>query len=78
MTGSSPSLEEEMGLIGATAEDVEGDMIRRVCEVDVGSTGLLSRFEPLIVSVVSNPSQYRCPVLQTSAVLALSKYMLIR
>ncbi|CAI8031321.1 Condensin complex subunit 1 [Geodia barretti] len=76
-TGSSPSLEEEMGLIGATAEDVEGDMIKRVCEVDVGSTGLLSRFEPLIVSVVANPSQYRCPVLQTSAVLALSKYMMI-
>ena len=67
-----------MGLAGAAAEDVEGDMIRRVCEVDVGSTGLLSLFEPLIVSVVANPSKFRCAVLQTSAVLALSKYMMIR
>ena len=67
-----------MGLTGATAEDTEADLMRRVCEVEVGSTGLLSLFEPLIVAVVSNPSKYGCPVLQTSAVLALAKYMLIR
>ena len=67
-----------MGLMGASGEDVEGELIRRVCEVDVGSTGLLSLFEPLIVAVVTNPSKFNCPVLQTSAVLALSKFMMIR
>ena len=67
-----------MGLTGASAEDVEGELIRRVCETDVASDSLLTLFEPLIVSVVANPSQYNCPLLQTSAVLALSKYMMIR
>ena len=30
------------------------------------------------MGVVSNPSKYNCPALQTSACLALAKYMLIR
>ena len=67
-----------MGLTGATAEDTESDLIRKVCEVEVASTGLLAQFEPFIVNVVSNPSKFKCPLLQTSAVLALSKYMMIR
>ena len=75
---ASPSLEEELGLTGASAEDNETDLVRHVCEVDVGSTGLLALFEPLIVNVISNPNTYACPLLQTSAVLALSKYMMIR
>ena len=67
-----------MGLTGATADDADSDLIRRVCEVEVASTGLLSHFEPIIVDIVSNPSKFQCPLLQTSAVLSLSKYMMIR
>ena len=67
-----------MGLSGATADDSEADLIRRVCEVEVASTGLLSLFEPVIVGVVSNPSKFSCALLQTSAVLALAKYMMMR
>ena len=75
--GGSPSLEEEMGLTGASADDTDADLMRRVCE-EVGSSGLLSLFEPMIVSVVSNPSKFPCPMLQSSATLSLAKYMLIR
>ena len=66
-------------LTGASAEDADADLVRRVCELEVGGAGgLLAVFEPLIVAVVTNPSKYGCRVLQTSAVLTLAKYMLIR
>ena len=74
----SPSVEDEMGLAGAAAEDIEADLVRKVCEFEVGGVGLLSWFEPIIVAVVTNPSKYPCPTLQASASLALAKFMLIR
>ena len=67
-----------MGLTGATADDMDADLIRRVCEIDVAAKGLLATFEHVIVEVVSSPSKFLCPLLQTSAILALSKYMMIR
>ena len=73
-----PSIEDEMGLAGAAADDVEADVVRKVCEYEVGGVGLLSWFEPIIVAVVTNPSKYPCPTLQASASLALAKFMLIR
>ncbi len=67
-----------MGLGGAAADDAEAELMRRVCEMEVGGTGMLAVFEPLIVTVVTNPSKYPCPSLQASASLALAKFMLIR
>ncbi len=63
---------------GAAADDAEAELMRRVCEMEVGGTGMLAVFEPLIVTVVTNPSKYPCPSLQASASLALAKFMLIR
>ena len=75
----SPNLEDEMGLTGAAADDIEAELMRKVCETEVGgAAGMLACFEPLIVAVVTNPSNYPCPALQASAALALAKFMLIR
>ena len=76
-TTSDQSTAEEMGLSGATAEDVEAEMMKRVCEQEVMGTGLLASFEPVIVGVVVSPSLYPCPALQASAALALAKFMLV-
>ena len=68
-----------MGLTGAAADDIEAELMRKVCETEVGgAAGILACFEPLIVAVVTNPSNYPCPALQASAALALAKFMLIR
>lgn len=77
-TTDSPNIEEEMGLAGAAADDAEAELMRRVCEIEVGEGGLLGWFEPLIVAVVTNPSRYPFPALQASAALTLAKFMLIR
>ena len=78
-TLDSPNLEDEMGLTGAAADDIETELMRKVCETEVGgAAGMLACFEPLIVAVVTNPSNYPCPALQASAALALAKFMLIR
>ena len=76
--GKSPGTEEEMGLSGAAADDTDAELMRRVCEVEVGGEGLLAMFEPLLVAVVTNPSKYPNPAVQTSGALALAKFMLIR
>ena len=71
--------DDGLELTGASAEDTEAELIKKILETEVGGAGgLLSTFEPLIVGVVTNPSKYSCPILQTSASLALAKYMLIR
>lgn len=75
----SVGVDDGLELTGASADDSDAELIRRVLETEVGGpSGLLATFEPLIVGVVSNPSKYDCPTLQTSACLALSKYMMIR
>jgi len=71
-------VDEDLGL-AAGGEDQEVDVIRRVMEVEVsGSEGFLLVFEPLLVSVVGNHNKYPCQQLQTAAVLALAKFMLMR
>lgn len=71
--------DDGLELTGASADDTDAELIRKVLETEVGGAGgLLVTFEPLIVGVVSNPSKYDCSSLQTSACLALAKYMLIR
>lgn len=67
-----------MGLTGAAADDVESELIRKVCESELCGSGLLASLLPLIVAVLSNPSSFPGEQLQCSAALALSKYMLAR
>ncbi|XP_071110071.1 condensin complex subunit 1-like [Haliotis cracherodii] len=72
------TMEDEMGLAGAAAEDTESEYIRRICEMEIVSgAGLLSEFEPLLVAVCSSPSKYPDQQLQTAASLALAKFMTV-
>jgi len=43
-----------------------------------GTDTLLAVLQPLIVAVCSNPSKYNDPKLQSTATLALTKYMVVR
>jgi len=77
--------DDDMGVMGAEADDAEVEFIRVVCEkelvcekdhTDMG-TNLLYLISPLILAVCKNPSKYKDPDLRASASLALSKYMLV-
>ena len=61
-TGVTPVMEEELGMSGAAADDLEAELVRRVMEEEVGGgAGMLMQFEPLVVAVVTNPSRcVRC------------------
>ena len=67
-----------MGLAGAAAEDMEAEIIRRVCNEEVCGSGMLGALLPIIITVLSKPKQFPSEYLQTSATLALSKYMIVR
>ncbi|XP_015767731.1 PREDICTED: condensin complex subunit 1-like [Acropora digitifera] len=77
--GTSETIEEELGLTGASADDVESEYVRKICEHEIvtGNT-LLSKLHPLLVCVCSNPVKYSDPTLRASASLALAKFMLVR
>nr|XP_032800055.1 condensin complex subunit 1-like [Petromyzon marinus] len=68
--------EDDLGLSGASAEDVEGELIRHVCETELLAEGnLLAVFVPLLDAVCTNPSRYGEPALLTAATLSLAKFM---
>ena len=70
--------DEDMGVVGAEADDAEAEFIRTVCEKEVLYGGsLLAAMCPLISSICSNPSKFPDPDLRASASLALSKFMLV-
>uniref|UniRef100_A0A8C4S641 Condensin complex subunit 1 n=1 Tax=Erpetoichthys calabaricus TaxID=27687 RepID=A0A8C4S641_ERPCA len=74
---SESNIDEEMGLVGATAEDTEAELVRKICENELLSEDqLLSKFTPLILKVCNSPGQYT-DQLSTAACLALSKCMMI-
>uniref|UniRef100_A0A7N8Y9D8 Condensin complex subunit 1 n=1 Tax=Mastacembelus armatus TaxID=205130 RepID=A0A7N8Y9D8_9TELE len=75
-TASESAMEEELGLIGASAEDTEAELIRKICETEL-LENLLCAFLPLLVKVCSSPGRYSHPQLTTAACLALSQYMMI-
>ncbi|XP_026173220.1 condensin complex subunit 1 [Mastacembelus armatus] len=75
---SESAMEEELGLIGASAEDTEAELIRKICETELlAEENLLCAFLPLLVKVCSSPGRYSHPQLTTAACLALSQYMMI-
>uniref|UniRef100_A0A3B4B4S8 Condensin complex subunit 1 n=1 Tax=Periophthalmus magnuspinnatus TaxID=409849 RepID=A0A3B4B4S8_9GOBI len=72
------AMEEELGLMGASAEDTEAELIRKICETELlAEENLLCAFLPLLVKVCSSPGRYSHPQLTTAACLALSQYMMI-
>merc|ERR550534_2434090 len=71
-------VDDEMGVGGAVAEDAEAEYIRKLCEMEVVTgSNLLSFFTPLIVTICSSRAKYNSPELQSSAALALAKFMLV-
>ncbi|KAK2910105.1 condensin complex subunit 1 [Channa argus] len=77
-SANESAMEEELGLIGASAEDTEAELIRKICETELlAEDNLLSAFLPLLVKVCSSPGRYSHPQLTTAACLALSQYMMI-
>ncbi|XP_074654081.1 condensin complex subunit 1-like isoform X2 [Tubulanus polymorphus] len=77
-TTTVEAIEDELGLAGGAEEDVEAEYIRKICEEDlISGDNLLALFQPIIVAVCSNPSKYSDPDLQSSAALALAKFMLV-
>jgi condensin complex subunit 1 len=76
------SLEEEMGLQGAEAEDVELIYVEtliesRVAVSSVQINSLLAQFLPFIVQILKNPNKYSDDQLQLSCALALVKLMIL-
>ncbi|XP_048880867.1 condensin complex subunit 1 isoform X2 [Brienomyrus brachyistius] len=71
-------IEEELGLVGASAEDTEAELIRRICETELlAEENLLVAFLPLLVRVCSSPGHYSHPQLSVAACLALAQFMMI-
>ncbi|CAH1239876.1 NCAPD2 [Branchiostoma lanceolatum] len=72
------SMEDEMGLAGASADDAEAEYIRKICEKEVVTgSSLLALLAPVIVAVCANPTMFPHPQLRATASLALAKYMLV-
>ncbi|XP_061633549.1 condensin complex subunit 1 isoform X2 [Phyllopteryx taeniolatus] len=78
LTANESTMEEELGLVGASAEDTEAELIRKICETELlAEENLLNAFLPLLVKICSSPGHYSHPQLTTAACLALSQYMMI-
>lgn len=77
-SNSESTLEEEMGLGGATADDTEAELIRGICELELlEGKQTLAAFVPLLLKVCNNPGLYSNPELSTAASLALGKFCMI-
>ena len=75
---SSQENEDDDGIMGAVADDMEAEYIRGVCETELmGQSNLLDLLRPLIWSVCVNSSKYPSPALRAAATLALAKCMLV-
>ncbi|XP_069346603.1 condensin complex subunit 1 [Eulemur rufifrons] len=77
-TSSETTMEEEMGLVGATADDTEAELIRGICEMELlDGKQTLAAFVPLLLKVCNNPGLYSNPDLSAAASLALGKFCMI-
>ncbi|XP_036036921.1 condensin complex subunit 1 isoform X2 [Onychomys torridus] len=77
-TSSETTMEEELGLVGATADDTEAELIRSICEKELlDGDQVLAAFIPLLLTVCNNPGLYGHPDLCAAASLALGKFCMI-
>ncbi|KAM4703298.1 condensin complex subunit 1 [Rhinophrynus dorsalis] len=76
--GNDSTMEEDLGLAGASADDIEAELIRKICDTELlGGQQYLSAFLPLVLRVCNNPGRYSDPDLCTVASLTLAKFMMI-
>ncbi|XP_062489144.1 condensin complex subunit 1 isoform X2 [Pezoporus occidentalis] len=77
-TGNETTMEEELGLVGATADDTEAELIRSICETELlDGKHLLFAFVPLVLKICNNPGLYSDAGLSAAAALALGKVCMI-
>ncbi|NXK45887.1 CND1 protein, partial [Chauna torquata] len=77
-TGNETTMEEELGLVGASADDTEAELIRSICETELlDEKHLFSAFVPLVLKICNNPGLYSDPALRAAAALALGKVCMI-
>ncbi|KAM6161371.1 condensin complex subunit 1 [Erethizon dorsatum] len=77
-SGSETTMEEELGLAGATADDTEAELIRGICELELlDGKQVLAAFVPLLLKVCNNPGLYSNADLCAAASLALGKFCMI-
>ncbi|KAM6309776.1 condensin complex subunit 1 [Podargus strigoides] len=77
-TGNETTMEEEMGLMGASADDTEAELIRSICDTELlDGNHLFSAFVPLVLTICSSPGLYSDPALSAAAALTLGKVCMI-
>ncbi|NXC21208.1 CND1 protein, partial [Corythaeola cristata] len=77
-TGNETTMEEELGLVGASADDTEAELIRSICETELlDGKHLLSAFVPLVLKICNNPGLYSDAALSAAAALTLGKVCMI-
>ncbi|XP_042529439.1 condensin complex subunit 1 [Dipodomys spectabilis] len=77
-TSSETTMEDELGLAGASADDAEAELIRNICEMELlEGRQVLAAFVPLLLAVCHNPGLYSSPELSAAASLALGKFCMI-
>ncbi|XP_044305684.1 condensin complex subunit 1 isoform X1 [Varanus komodoensis] len=77
-TGNETTMEEDLGLVGASADDTEAELIRTICETELlDERQMLSSFAPLVLKICSNPGLYSDPALSAAAALALGKLCMV-
>uniref|UniRef100_A0A8C0EG81 Condensin complex subunit 1 n=1 Tax=Bubo bubo TaxID=30461 RepID=A0A8C0EG81_BUBBB len=75
---SETTMEEELGLVGASADDAEAELIRSICETELlDGKHLFSAFVPLVLKICNNPGLYNDSVLSAAAALTLGKFCMI-
>ncbi|XP_026716613.1 condensin complex subunit 1 [Athene cunicularia] len=76
--GKETTMEEELGLVGALADDTEAELIRSICETELlDGKHLFSAFVPLVLKICSNPGLYSDSSLSAAAALSLGKFCMI-
>ncbi|NXW72859.1 CND1 protein, partial [Hirundo rustica] len=77
-TGNETTMEEELGLVGATADDTEAELIRSICETELlDGKHLFSAFVPLVLKICNNPGLYSDSALSAAAALTLGKLCMV-
>ncbi|NWX48972.1 CND1 protein, partial [Steatornis caripensis] len=77
-TGNEMTMEEELGLVGASADDTEAELVRSICETELlDGKHLFSAFVPLVLKICNNPGLYSDSALSAAAALTLGKVCMI-
>uniref|UniRef100_A0A8C3R1V1 Condensin complex subunit 1 n=1 Tax=Cyanoderma ruficeps TaxID=181631 RepID=A0A8C3R1V1_9PASS len=68
-TRNEITMEEELGLVGATADEAEAELIRSICETELlDGKHLFSAFVPLVLKICNNPGLYSDSALSAAAI----------